>query len=159
MLLFIFLARDSSLIHFFVLAFFFLSLFITAQGVGGLFISMTVLFTGVLIRPSEIPDAWIFMYWAAPGHYIYEGLMMTQYRDDDTEIVASPGSPFYTYLGCAPSPDPSDCTGTAEEWVLTSFGDYSYNHVPYNLLYLLFLIVFSRLATYLALTHLNYRST
>lgn len=35
----------------------------TAQGAGGLFIGMTVLFTGVLIRPSEIPDFWIFMYW------------------------------------------------------------------------------------------------
>lgn len=175
----------------------------TAQGVGGLFVSLTVLFTGVLIRPSQIPDPWIFMYCKSklvcklgkarptspffslmfmaplthfdrllyfnrhisrvgisPGHYIYEGLMMTQFRDDDTEIIAAPGSPFYNSLGCTPNPDPSSCTGTAEDWVNVSFGpDFSYSHVPYNLVYLLGLILFSRFVTYLALTHLNYRST
>lgn len=120
---------------------------------------MTVLFTGVLIRPSEIPSAWIFMYWVTPGHYIYEGLMMTQFKDDETKIIASPGSPFYTSLGCTPNPDPATCTGTAEGWVIASFGEYSYDNIPYNLLYLLFLIFFSRFVTYMALTHLNYRST
>lgn len=131
----------------------------TAQGAGGLFISMTVLFTGVLIRPSEIPDPWIFMYWISPGQYIYEGLMMTQFENDDTPIIASPGSPFYVSLECEPNPDPSNCTGTAVQWVQTSFTDFSIDSVPYELLYLLAIVFFSRFVTYIALTHLNYRST
>jgi len=129
----------------------------TAQGAGGLFISMTVLFTGVLIRPSEIPDPWIFMYWVSPGHYIYEGLIMTQFVNDDTEIVASPGSPFFQSLGCTDAR--AECIGTAEQWVETSFDAFSYDHVPYNLIYLLAIVLFSRFVTYMALTHLNYRNT
>lgn len=33
----------------------------TAQGVGGLFVTLTSLFSGILIRPDEIPPFWIFM--------------------------------------------------------------------------------------------------
>jgi ABC-type multidrug transport system permease subunit len=33
----------------------------TAQGFGGLFISMTSLFSGILIRPNNIPSFWIFL--------------------------------------------------------------------------------------------------
>ncbi|CAB9509295.1 Pleiotropic ABC efflux transporter of multiple drugs CDR1 [Seminavis robusta] len=131
----------------------------TAQGAGGLFVSMTVMFTGVLIRPNEMPEFWRFMYYVTPGHYIYEGLLMTQFTDDTTPITASQGSPFYMSLvaqGCTP---PGPCVGTAEEWVIVSFGDFSIDNVPWNLLYLLGLVFFTRFATYLALTHLNYRST
>lgn len=83
--------------------------------------------------------------------------MMSQFRDDTTQIIASPGSPFfYSLPNC---PNPANCTGTAEEWVIASFGDFSEDNIPYNLLYLLALVFFSRFVTYLALTHLNYRST
>ena len=47
----------------------------TAQGVGGLVVTFTSLFGGILIRPSEIPNFWIFMYWLMPGHYLYEGVV------------------------------------------------------------------------------------
>ena len=33
----------------------------TAQGFGGLFISMTSLFSGILIRPNNIPSFWTFL--------------------------------------------------------------------------------------------------
>lgn len=42
----------------------------TAQGFGGLIVSMTAMFSGILIRPSDIPSFWIFMYWVFPGHYL-----------------------------------------------------------------------------------------
>jgi hypothetical protein len=45
---------------------------VTAQGFGGLIVSLSSLFTGVLIRPENIPSFWSFMYWVVPGHYIYE---------------------------------------------------------------------------------------
>jgi hypothetical protein len=34
-----------------------------AQGMGGLCITFTSLFTGILIRPENIPNFWYFMYW------------------------------------------------------------------------------------------------
>lgn len=45
---------------------------VTAQGFGGLLIALSSLFTGVLIRPDNMPSFWVFMYWLVPGHYIYE---------------------------------------------------------------------------------------
>lgn len=33
----------------------------TAQGFGGLFVSLTSLFSGILIRPNNIPNFWIFL--------------------------------------------------------------------------------------------------
>ena len=33
----------------------------TAQGFGGLFVSMTSLFSGILIRPNSIPSFWVFL--------------------------------------------------------------------------------------------------
>merc|ERR1712003_331406 len=70
-----------------------------AQGFCGLLSSNTGLFCGVLIQPQYIPNFWIFMYWLLPGHYILEGLLTTQYENDNTQIQAQVGSPFYVSLG------------------------------------------------------------
>jgi len=128
----------------------------TAQVVGGLVISMTVLFSGILLRPDQIPSFWIFAYWMFPGHYVFEGIIMSQYENDDTPILASPGTAFYTSLKCA-----SDqiCEGTAEEWVASSFPDWNVDNVPWNALYLIGVIIVTRVVTFWALTSLNYRST
>ena len=83
---------------------------------------------------------------------------MTQFNNDNTPIAASPGSPFYMSIDCPPDPN-AECVGTAEQWVIASFGDFSIDNIPWNLMYLLGLVFFSRLVTYVALTHLNYRST
>jgi ABC-type multidrug transport system permease subunit len=79
-----------------------LSLLLTVQGIGGLFVTLTVLFSGIL-RPDMNPTFWIFMYWITPGHYIFEGIIMSQYDGDDTPITASAGSAFYSALNCQPS--------------------------------------------------------
>jgi ABC-type multidrug transport system permease subunit len=39
----------------------------TAQGFGALIVAFSSLFGGVLIRVSEMPNFWIFMYWIFPG--------------------------------------------------------------------------------------------
>lgn len=71
---------------------------VTAQGFGGLTISLTAMFSGVLIRPQNIPPFWIWAYWFLPGHYILEGLLTTQFNNDNTPIEATTGSPFWQYL-------------------------------------------------------------
>lgn len=135
---------------------------VTAQGFGGLFITFTSLFTGVLIRPSNIPNAWIFMYWLMPGHYIFEGLMTSQFRDDETQIIASPGTPFWNFLRCEEQivNGAIECTGTAEEWVFASFeGEFLPDHIPGNIIYLVGLLITTRIVTALALAYLNFRQT
>jgi hypothetical protein len=128
----------------------------TAQGVGGLIVSMTVLFCGILLRPGAIPNFWIFMYWVTPGHYIFEGIIMSQYDGDDTPIVASTGSAFYNALNCQPSE--VQCIGTAEVWVTSSFPDWDVENLPYDALYLIGVILATRFITFFALTKFDYRS-
>jgi hypothetical protein len=90
-----------------------------------------------------------------PGHYFFEGLIVSQYHDDQTNITASPGTVFYDYLEC----DADPCIGTAGDWVQANFPDWSYDNVPYNMLYLVLLIILTRVVTFWALAKLNYRST
>jgi hypothetical protein len=127
----------------------------TAQGLGGLVISMTVLFCGILLHKDEIPNFWVFAYWLFPGHYIFEGIIMSQYDGDDTPIIASTGSPFYMSLPCEPD---MPCVGTAEGWVAATFTDWDVDNIPWNALYLIGAIIATRFITFFALTNLDYRS-
>ena len=98
-----------------------------------------------------------FMYWLLPGHYILEGLMTTQFHEDNSPISASPGSGFFLYLGCT---EGSECVGTADEWVTYTFaGEFSFSNVPYDILYLVVMTILTRVITVWALSNLNYRST
>jgi ABC-type multidrug transport system permease subunit len=108
-----------------------------AQGFGGLIGSCTSLFTGVLIRPYNMPTFWIFMYWLFPGHYILEGLLVTQFNNDDTPIVATPGTSFWNFLGCN-SQTQTECVGTAEEWIYATFdGAFVIENIPKDVGYLI----------------------
>jgi ABC-2 type transporter len=130
-----------------------------SEGFGGLVITFTSLFGGILIRPSAIPNFWIFMYWLFPGHYVYESIIMSQYNDDNTPIVASLGSPFYDALNCAATtPVGEACIGPASLWVASNFTDWDVDSIPFNFLYMLAIIVATRVVTYYALTNFDYRS-
>lgn len=128
----------------------------TAQGFGGLVVSMTSMFGGILLKPSDIPNFWIFMYWIFPGHYIFEGIFMSQFDGDETKIEASFGSPFFLSLPECRLQSP--CHGTAEQWVTVNFEDWSRDNVKWNILYLVFFIVATRVITVIALARLDYRA-
>lgn len=135
----------------------------TAQGFGSLIVACTSLFSGILLRPNNIPTFWLFMYWVMPGHYIMEGIIMPQYENDDSPIEAYIGTPFYNSLVEAGECNPNDsnevCVGTAEQWVSSSFPDWSFNDLGVDLLYLAGLMTATRVITLIALTRLDYRST
>jgi ABC-type multidrug transport system permease subunit len=133
-----------------------------AQGFGGLFASCTGLFTGVLIRPSNIPIFWIFMYWLLPGHYILEGLLTSQFNNDPTLIEATPGTPFWDYLNCDSEVNAGQesCKGTAEEWIFATFeGEFVIENLPTDIGYLIGMVLVTRILTVFGLGHLNYRRT
>ena len=133
-----------------------------AQGLGGLFSSCTGLFTGVLVRPSDIPTFWIFMYWLMPGHYILEGLLTTQFNGDTTEIQADAGTLFWSSLDCDTkvAEGATSCSGTAEQWVDATFeGEFSIDNLPVDIGYLCALLVATLIIKWWALARLNYRKT
>ena len=133
-----------------------------AQGLSGLFSSLTGLFTGILIRPADIPTFWIFMYWIMPGQYILQGLLVTQFNGDETEITASPGTLFWDSLDCDTQIEEgaTSCSGTAEMWVESTFeGAYSIDNIPYCVGYVCALLFATIVIKWWALGHLNYRKT
>ena len=87
----------------------------TAQGFGSLLIGFSSIFGGILIRPQDINQFWIWAYWTFPLHYVLEGLLTSQFENDNTPIVASLNTPFYDYTveqNCADStadPLPVEC--------------------------------------------------
>jgi ABC-type multidrug transport system ATPase subunit/ABC-type multidrug transport system permease subunit len=129
----------------------------TAQSLGGLIVSFTSLFSGVLIPPQSIPEFWSFMYWIMPGHWIMEGLFTSQYGSSQLPIEASVDSPFYVSLGCNNTNDP--CVGTAGEWLAVSFPDFSESHIKWDATFLVIVMIITRAVALTALSFLNYRST
>lgn len=131
----------------------------TAQAAGGLFTTFSVLFSGLLIRPDDIPDFWIWAYWTFPGQYLFQGLYMSQFHDDETLIEASPGTPFYNFLRCDLVPESElPCEGTIAQWLEVNFSDFDRDNVYYCGIYLACFILLTRLVTFWALTNLNYQS-
>ena len=83
------------------------------------------LFAGFMIRPQDFPTFWIFVYWLDPLHYATEGIVVTQFYQDDTPITIT-------------------ATGqvvTAEVFVKQFYAEWSYKHRGYDVLALLLFIV------------------
>jgi len=70
----------------------------TAQGFGSLLIGFSSIFGGILIRPQNINNFWLWAYWTFPLHYVLEGLLTSQFQNDSTPIEASFGTPFYDHV-------------------------------------------------------------
>jgi hypothetical protein len=79
---------------------------------------------------------------------------MSQFKGDDARILATPGSQFFAANNCTSS---VPCYGTTKEWINVSFGgDFEYEHIKWNIVYLVGLVVGARVITYIALTNLNF---
>jgi ABC-type multidrug transport system permease subunit len=134
----------------------------TVQGVGGILLGMSALFSGIQLRPQNINPFWRFLYFVLPGHYYMEGLVVSQFHEDSTQIQASVGSPFYAFLECN-SKDTmetmQECHGSAQDWIAVSFGGvFAYENLPLNVLYLVGVTVVCLLVSYIALVKCNYLS-
>jgi len=137
---------------------------VTAQGFGAVINGLSSIFTGVLIRPQYIAGFWTWAYWVMPGHYVLEGLLVSQFHEDNTPIIPYVGSPFYDYVRKTYCPGaeygeplPSGCTGTAEEWIYVSFGGkFVWGHLGANIIYLVLVLLLSKLVAFVALKRLNY---
>ena len=87
---------------------------------------------------------------------VFEGIFTSQFDGDTTMIEATPGSYFFESLGCTQG---EPCSGTAGQWITSSFPDFSVDHIKWDFLYLLLVIVTSRVITFIALTKLDYKAT
>ena len=90
--------------------------------------------------------------------------MASQFNDDATPITPLFGTPYYEFVREEYCPEigpgnqlPSDCRGTAEEWIYVSFGGmFVPEHIPWNILYLIGAVVVAKVITLYGLTRKNY---
>ena len=112
----------------------------TAHVMGGMCITLFNLFCGFMIKPSDFPDFWIFMYWLNPLHYAIEGLVVTQFNRDATAV---------TITG-------SGAVVTAQSFVTSFYEDWHYSARGYDILALCLFILFNRFMTWFALVYIRH---
>jgi len=90
------------------------------------YIGLNNFFSGLIVRPQFLVASGFYSipYYICPGRYVYDGLLMALFQDNDEQVRADPGSLFEKYLiekgVCAVGQ--VDCTGTAFEFVQEAFG-------------------------------------
>ena len=83
--------------------------------------------------------------------------MASQYYQNTTPVIATPGSDFFKYLNCS-NDQGSPCVGTVEQYVDVFFGGhFAYKHVLWpDAIALGIFLVLARLLTYWALKRYNF---
>jgi hypothetical protein len=129
----------------------------TAQILASVFIGLNNFFSGLIVRPQYLTGFFQVPYWITPGHFVYEGLVMATFSDDNRTVLAVNGSEFFDYLIAEDKCDPINCNGTVSEYVDVFFGGrFSEEHNLQNILVLSLFLVFSRVLTFYALKHFNF---
>jgi hypothetical protein len=68
-------------------------------------------FCGFIVKAQDLPTFWIFAYWLSPLHYAFEGIIMTQFHNDDTAVTSFTGQKV-----------------TAEKFISSYYTEWNYSH-------------------------------
>ncbi|VEU39363.1 unnamed protein product [Pseudo-nitzschia multistriata] len=132
----------------------------TAQILCSVFIGLNNFFSGLIVRPQYMKNIFAFTYWITPGHFVYEGLILSQYWGDQRKVIATEGSDFYIWLRCDRIDDRETCEGSVEQYVWVFFGEKFNNDNTYqDVLILALFLVLARVATFFALKKFQYTNT
>uniref|UniRef100_A0A7S4ACS2 ABC transporter domain-containing protein n=1 Tax=Pseudo-nitzschia australis TaxID=44445 RepID=A0A7S4ACS2_9STRA len=132
----------------------------TAQILCSIFIGLNNFFSGLIVRPQYMKNIFAFTYWITPGHYVYEGLILSQYWGDQRKVTASEGSEFYIWLGCDQFDNGNTCEGTVEQYVWVFYGEmFNDDNLYQDVLVLALYLVLARVVTFFALRKFQYTNT
>jgi len=134
----------------------------TAQILASVFIGLNNFFSGLIVRPQSLTGLFAFTYWITPGHFVYEGLVISLFQHDNRTVFASEGSEYYMYLDCnsVTNTAQNPCGGTVLQYIDFFFGGkFSAAHIPTNAWVLGVILVIARLCTYFALRYLKFTAT
>jgi hypothetical protein len=93
---------------------------------------------------------------------VFEGMVMAVFYDDDTPVIATPGSTFFEAIGCSEQNVASgeECTAPISEFVDVFFGgQFERDHLWYCALACGMYLLLARVATYYGLKYFNYMNT
>ena len=69
------------------------------------------------------------------GHYVYEGLVLAAFDNDQRKVLANPGSSFYASVCGDDWPAEEECIGTIEDFINDFFGGkFDRSHLWYDIL-------------------------
>lgn len=101
-----------------------------------------------------------FTYWLTPGHYVFEGLILSQYKGDQRTVTANAGSEFYNWLGCDRFDYGESCEGTVEQYVWVFFGgNFNGGNLYLDVLVLALFLILARVVTFFALRKFQFTKT
>lgn len=132
----------------------------TALILCSVFIGINNFFSGLIVRPQFMVGGFYAVpYYISPGHYVYESLVMSLYKTDDTPVIASPGSELYDWLvneGLCTTGE-QECIGQVDQYVYIFFGgEFTSENQLRNALILGFILALFRLLTWLSLKHIRF---
>jgi hypothetical protein len=123
------------------------------------FIGLNNFFSGLIVRPQYLSGFFEIPYWITPGHYVFEGMVMSVFAYNDTPVLATTGSTFYESLGCSETTD-EECTGPLYDFVQVFFGGkFQRDHIWYDALACGMYLIAARVVTYYGLKYFNYMNT
>ena len=130
----------------------------TAIILSSVFIGLNNFFAGLIVRPQLMVGGFYALpYYICPGHYVYEGLIVTLYRRDDSSIVvADEGSEFFDSRNCTAG-QTEPCEGTISDFIHAFFGgEFDESHIARNAGILGVILVITRVTTWAALHYIKY---
>lgn len=101
-----------------------------------------------------------FPYYITPGQYVYNGLITSIYKDNNSTVVANTNTAFYKYLNETGNCNAVDvCTGTASDYIQVFFGgNFVSSDNPHleNALVLGLFLCAARVFTWIALKYIRF---
>jgi len=132
----------------------------TALILSSVFIGINNFFSGLIVRPQQMMGGlWEITYWINPGHYVYEGLCMSMFRNDDRMVIVERGSDYYSspFFDCVNISVDGVCQVSVSVYVDAFFGGlYKPEHLARNAIILGGILLVVRLLTFVALKYLSY---
>lgn len=129
----------------------------TALILSSVFIGLNNFFSGLIVRPQFLVGTFFVMpYTITPGRYVYEGMVMAIYSEDNRTVFADQGSEFYDYLNCTEELEMETCEGTIYQYIDNFYGgEFSRDNIARNGIVLGFVLTLVRVLTWLALKYIR----
>jgi ABC-type multidrug transport system permease subunit len=132
----------------------------TAGALVGALIGYNIFFSGLVVKPQYFVGPFQMGYWTAPGRFALEGLVTTQFADNDTPVIPEFASPYFFYRNCTTDKVPEDCLGTIDDYVNFFFGGwFTLDNFGMDVGVLLGYMILAKFVTEFALWKFNYVNT
>ncbi|KAG7353935.1 ABC transporter-like protein [Nitzschia inconspicua] len=132
----------------------------TAGALVGALIGYNIFFSGLIVRPQYFVGPFQLGYWTAPGRFAFEGLVTTQFADNDTPVYPEFASPYFFYLNCTETDFHSECFGTIDNYVQFFFGGrFTLENFGLDVGVLIAYMILAKCVTEFALWKFNYVNT